>query len=49
MKHQVFISYQHRAGDVADQIVTILEANGIPCWIDRSGIAVSEGWDERIG
>src|SRR4051794_38398018 len=49
MNHHIFLSYSHQDFEVADQIATILEAEGIRCWIDREGIAVSERWDERIG
>ncbi len=32
MEHDVFISYNTRMKNVADQIVSTLEANGIKCW-----------------
>src|SRR5262249_50748126 len=48
MNHQIFISYRHSDANVANQILTILEADHIGCWIDRE-ISPSEGWDDRIG
>jgi hypothetical protein len=48
MSHQVFLSYRHKDYEIADQLETVLEANSIKCWVDKSNIQLSEVWDERI-
>jgi hypothetical protein len=48
MKHSVFISYRHCDEEIARHLRLVFESNGIPCWIDSSGIRPSEAWDEKI-
>ncbi len=48
MNHHVFISYRHADAETAEALLTILEANGIICWIDKAGIMVSEAFDDSI-
>lgn len=43
-KHDVFISYRSSDRDCADNFRTVLEANGLRCWIDQEGIALASQW-----
>ncbi|MFC5457223.1 AAA-like domain-containing protein [Prosthecobacter fluviatilis] len=47
-KHDVFISYRSSDRDCADNFRTVLEANGLRCWIDQEGIALASRWDDSI-
>lgn len=44
----VFISYSRKDKDKADEIINFLEAKGIECWIDRTGIFSGYDFKEVI-
>ncbi|MDB6170910.1 MAG: Toll-Interleukin receptor domain protein [Chthoniobacteraceae bacterium] len=48
MNHRAFISYRHCDQSVALQFRTLLESNGVLCWLDAADIHASDQWDEEI-
>ena len=48
MAHDVFISYSHKNGTVADAICHELEAGGIRCWYAPRNIEYGESWSGAI-
>jgi hypothetical protein len=46
---KVFVTYSRRDLDFADQLVAVLEWQGIQAVIDRKGIQGAERWEERLG
>ena len=48
MAHDVFISHSSKNKAIADAVVTVLEANGVLCWIAPRDITPSLEWGESI-
>lgn len=44
----VFISYSQKDKEIAQGVVSFLEANGIRCWLDYRDICVGEVWAKTI-
>ncbi len=48
MPHDVFISYSSIDNDAADNVCSILEQNGIPCWMASHDITPGVSFAEAI-
>lgn len=48
MPNPVFISYSSREAKIANQLVSYLESNGIPCWIAPRDIASGHDYTDSI-
>ena len=48
MGHDVFLSHSSKDKAVADQLCTVLETNGIRCWIAPRDILPGQDWSEAI-
>ena len=46
--HDIFISYSHKDRQVANMVLSILEQNGIKCWIDYRDAMVGENYAASI-
>jgi len=46
--HSVFISHSSRDRSAADAVCTILELNGVRCWISSRDLVPGRPWDEGV-
>jgi YD repeat-containing protein len=48
MSHDVFLSYTRKDSDKALQLKTLLEKEGIQCWLDTSGLRAGQRYADEI-
>jgi peptide/nickel transport system substrate-binding protein len=48
MAHEVFICYANQDEEIANDVCSALESNGISCWMAPRDVTVGEEWDKAI-
>jgi hypothetical protein len=48
MAHEVFICYANQDEEIANDVCSALESNGISCWMAPRDVTAGEDWDKAI-